>query len=346
MEIQKLFQQTEIQVNLTADVAQYYESKTVLVTGASGSIGGSICQQLCKLNPDKIILFDQDESGLYDLYQSLITQFPNQKIEVVLGSISDRQAVESLFEKQIPNVVFHAAAYKHVPILELHPLEAVRVNVMGLKIVADASAKWNVEDFVFVSSDKAVKPRGILGATKRVGEVYLSLMSGKKVRYICCRFGNVLDSSGSILPLFRMQIANGGPLTVTHVEATRYFMSMSEAILFLLQSGFYGKNGDIFSFNMGQPVKILDIAKHLIQKEKSIDIRIIGLRNGEKLHEENLITDSVGPMLWNNKVYRVSTNGMDVDAFVQQMDTLQSQVNEYNKVGVATTLREMLPEYL
>jgi FlaA1/EpsC-like NDP-sugar epimerase len=270
------------------------KQKVILVTGAAGSIGSGLVQQLLRYDPGKIILLDQAESPMYDLQNELIKEGFGQKLEVVIGDIRSYDRMKRLFSALRPELVFHAAAYKHVPLMELNPTEAVRTNVLGTKNIVDLSDEFNVEKFVLISTDKAVNPTNVMGASKRIAEIYTSLRNSESTtKYITTRFGNVLGSNGSVIPLFRRQIAQGGPVTVTHEEVTRYFMTIPEACQLVLEAGVMGQGGEVYVFDMGESVKIIDLAKKMIKLSgleigKDIEIQVTGLRPGEKLFEELL----------------------------------------------------------
>ena len=269
---------------------------TVMVTGAAGSIGSELCRQIARLAPARLVMFEISESPLFDLEMEMREKFPSVNVIPLIGDVRDRGRVEETIRMYRPSVVYHAAAYKHVPMMEIHPVEAVKTNVLGTRIVAEAAAKFGVERFVLVSTDKAVRPTNVMGATKRLAELVIHNMNGssRKTAFIAVRFGNVLGSAGSVIPIFRRQLGTTGKLTVTHAEASRYFMLVSEAAGLILQAGAMGEGGEVFVLEMGEPVKIVSLAKNLIRlsgKELGVDAEIIftGLRPGEKLHEELIV---------------------------------------------------------
>lgn len=299
IKIEDLLSRDPIQID-TRQINEELSGKTILVTGAAGSIGSEIVRQLLLFFPSKIILVDQAESALYDLEFEIKKKIPeNTQVQVVVADVTDRNRMWQIFKKNKPQFVFHAAAYKHVPLMENNPYEAVKVNVLGTKNIADLSAEMGVNKFIMVSTDKAVNPTNVMGATKRLAEMYTQSMNhieGIRTKYIATRFGNVLGSNGSVIPLFKKQIENGGPVTVTHPEITRYFMTIPEACQLVLEAASMGKGGEVFVFDMGESVKIVDLAKKMIVLSglilnKDITIEFSGLRPGEKLYEELLNTD-------------------------------------------------------
>lgn len=288
----------EIQLN-TEEISGYLENKTIIVTGGGGSIGSELCRQIACFHPKKLIVFEIYENNAYELQNELLRRFPNLDMEVIIGSVRDRARIDHVFECFHPDVVFHAAAHKHVPLMELSPGEAVKNNVFGTLNVAQACDKFHVKRMVLISTDKAVNPTNIMGATKRICELIVQYYSRhSKTGFVAVRFGNVLGSSGSVIPLFKQQIAEGGPVTVTHPDIVRYFMTIPEAARLVIQAGGMAKGGEIFVLDMGEPVKIVDLARNLIRLsgyEPDVDIQIkyTGLRPGEKLYEE-LLLDSEG----------------------------------------------------
>jgi len=273
-------------------VKQELEGKNVLVTGAGGSIGGELCRQIAELSPNKLILLDASEFALYQIEMQLKERLPYLPIRAVLGNVCDPDGMRAIFEEETPDIVFHAAAYKHVPIVELNPKSGVETNVFGTKLMADISHEFGVKKFVLISTDKAVKPTNVMGATKRVAEIYCQNLNDRSdTAFIITRFGNVLESSGSVVPLFRRQIQKGGPVTVTHPEIRRFFMTTHEACQLVLQAASLGNGGEIFVLDMGEPVKIVDLAEQVIRlygfiPYVDIPIQFTGLRPGEKLYEE------------------------------------------------------------
>tara|TARA_R110002051_G_scaffold323219_2_gene416113 strand:- start:189 stop:2126 length:1938 start_codon:yes stop_codon:yes gene_type:complete len=281
-------------INITnSKINEELQGKVILVTGGAGSIGSELVRQICKYNYKSLIVIDQAESALYDLQQELKQNGFHNFVPLV-ADVRDKNRLNHIFQEHCPNIIFHAAAYKHVPLMEYNSYEAIKINVAGTKIIVDLAVHYNVDKFVFISTDKAVNPTNVMGATKRIAEMYISCMQQKnKTKFITTRFGNVLGSNGSVIPLFKKQIDKGGPLTVTHKDVTRFFMTIPEASQLVLEAGAMGEGGEIFIFDMGESVKIFDLAKNMIKLSglkypEDIDIKITGLRPGEKLYEELL----------------------------------------------------------
>jgi FlaA1/EpsC-like NDP-sugar epimerase len=354
VKIEDLLQRAPIKLSMDHVVNELRE-KIILVTGAAGSIGSEISRQLCQVHPARLIFFDQAESPLYDLQQELIKAYPGMapKFEFIVGDASNKETVERLFRIHRPQMVYHAAAYKHVPLMESNPFEAVRVNVFGTRIVADAASRYKVQKFVMISTDKAVNPTNVMGASKRTAEIYiqsLNLRMGNKTAFITTRFGNVLGSNGSVIPLFEKQIAAGGPVTVTHPDIIRYFMTIPEACQLVLEAGVMGMGGEIFLFDMGKPVKINDLALQMIRLSglkpgKDIEIRYTGLRPGEKLFEE-LLNDGENnlpthhPKITIAQVFHHSP--AEVDAMFLD---LQDSFNTYDRLEVVAQIKRIVPEF-
>ncbi|MBP1971920.1 FlaA1/EpsC-like NDP-sugar epimerase [Cohnella thailandensis] len=280
-------------------IAEYVQNKVVLVTGAGGSIGSELCRQIAPFKPEKLLLLGHGENSIYTIEMEMRRKFPELTIEPIIADVQDRVRIEDVFAEHLPNVVFHAAAHKHVPLMEKNPSEAIKNNVFGTQNVADCADKYGAERFVLISSDKAVNPTSIMGATKRIAEMYIqNLNIQSATKFAAVRFGNVLGSRGSVIPLFKQQIASGGPVTVTHPEMIRYFMTIPEAVQLVIQAGAYAKGGETFLLDMGEPVSILKLAEDLIRLSgfepySEIDIQFTGMRDGEKLYEE-LLTDEEG----------------------------------------------------
>lgn len=333
------------------EIAKNNGSKVIMVSGAAGSIGSEIVRQLIKYGPQSLILLDQAESPLYDLELELKEKFAFNKFQIVIGSITDTSKMNRLFEEFRPQVIYHAAAYKHVPMMEDHPEEAVKTNVYGTKLLADLSVKYGVEKFVMISSDKAVNPTNVMGASKRIAEMYIqSLNKGSKTKFITTRFGNVLGSNGSVVPRFKEQIENGGPLTITHPEITRFFMTIHEASQLVLEAGTMGKGGEIYLFDMGEPVKILDLAQRMIklaglEPYKDIEFRFTGLRPGEKLYEELLAKQENTLPTHHSKILIAKVregNYYEINSYINDLLLL---VKQHNNNEIVKMMKFIVPEY-
>ena len=338
-----------------AKIGAYLEGRVVLVTGAGGSIGSELCRQICRFSPRGLILFERAESPLYEIELELRGNFPAVKIVPVLGDVQHQSEVERAFSAHRPSVVFHAAAYKHVPMLESQPWEAVVNNVMGTYRMVEVSNAFEIERFVFVSTDKAVRPTNVMGASKRVAEMIVqnqNTCEGRSTRFMTVRFGNVVNSVGSVVPLFRKQIEKGGPVTVTDPEVTRYFMTIPEACQLILQAGALanGGGGEIYLLDMGTPVRIADMARDLIRlcgREPDTDIKIeyIGLRPGEKLHEE-LITDGEGILPTSHeKILVLKASGCNLEALNDAIVDLVRLAGEQDANGIKHRLQAVVPDY-
>ena len=337
------------------EVRSFIEGKVVMVTGGGGSIGSELCRQVAKDNPAQLVIFDIYENNAYAIQQELRHDYPNLNLVTLIGSVRNEPRVRSVFERYRPQLVFHAAAHKHVPLMEDSPNEAIKNNVIGTLKCAQAALDYGVERFVLISTDKAVNPTNIMGASKRLCEMVVQMMDrradaeGKATDFVAVRFGNVLGSNGSVVPLFEKQIAEGGPVTVTHPEITRYFMTIPEAVSLVLQSACYAKGGEIFVLDMGEPVKIADMARNLIKLagyEPDVDIKIVytGLRPGEKLFEERLM-DEEGLKKTENKLISIAEPiEMDDAAFEGQLLRLDElSINE--SLRIRDVVSEVVPTY-
>lgn len=334
------------------------QGKVILVTGAAGSIGSEISRQLAIMDFAQLILIDQAESALYDVQQSLKNEISEEKqnrIDYIVSSVRDRKRMLSLFDKYHPQIIFHAAAYKHVPLMERFPYEAINTNIYGTKIIADLANEFGAEKFVMVSTDKAVNPTNVMGATKRVAEIYVNCTNEKsKTNYIVTRFGNVLGSNGSVIPLFKRQLENGGPLTVTHPDITRFFMTIPEACQLVLEAAIMGKGGEIFVFDMGESMKIIDLAKRMIRLSgfkypEEIDIKIVGLRPGEKIYEELLANDENTVKTHHEKIMiaKVNTNKcQDNKKLIEELCLMSSTIEKHEQVmHLVAKIKEIVPEF-
>ncbi|HBJ1646990.1 TPA: polysaccharide biosynthesis protein [Clostridium botulinum] len=321
-------------------ISDYIQGKTILVTGAGGSIGSELCRQISVYNPKRLILFDIYENNIYDIQNELKEEFPDMNLTVLIGSIRDRQRLHEVFSKYKINVVFHAAAHKHVPLMEDSPKEAVKNNVFGTLNLATEASKANIDRFVMISTDKAVNPTNIMGATKRLCEMIVQAMDKQsKTEFVAVRFGNVLGSNGSVIPLFKNQIANGGPVTLTHKKIVRYFMLIPEAAQLVLQAGAFAKGGEVFVLDMGKPVKIYDLACDLIRLsgfEPNRDIKIVvtGLRPGEKLYEELLMSEEGLKDTDHQKIYVGKPTFEDMDTLNYKLEQLRKllELNDINEI--------------
>lgn len=328
--------------------------KVILVTGAAGSIGSEIVRQLIAYFPAKLVLVDQGESALYDLEYELAGKVPaNVQLIVNVADVSDTRRVSKIFKTHRPDIIFHAAAYKHVPLMENNPYEAIKTNVIGTRILAELASELGVEKFVMVSTDKAVNPTNVMGATKRLAEMYTQSMNqleGVKTKFIATRFGNVLGSNGSVIPLFKKQIERGGPVTVTHPEITRYFMTIPEACELVLEAATMGQGGEVFVFDMGESVKIIDLAKKMItlsglRVDKDIEIRYTGLRPGEKLYEELLNNDENTLPTHHPKILVAEVNTPSYAYMEVATNELNLLLSSGDNNSIVAKIKEMIPEY-
>jgi FlaA1/EpsC-like NDP-sugar epimerase len=353
VKIEDLLGREPIQLN-TNSISKGLKNSVVLVTGAAGSIGSEIVRQLMTFELSKVILLDQAESPLYDLQNELLARYSVTKFETVVASVTDRRRMRHVFEKYRPQYVFNAAAYKHVPLMEAAPYEAIRVNVGGTCLLADLSVEYGVNKFVMISTDKAINPTNVMGASKRICEIYIQALAQSnhtKTKFITTRFGNVLGSNGSVIPLFKKQIETGGPVTVTHREIIRYFMTIPEACQLVLESGFMGSGGEIYMFDMGEPVKIYDLAVKMIslaglRPEEDIPILITGLRPGEKLFEE-LLADRENTIHTHHpkiKVAKVRPLDFGVVKFAIDALLIASQIE--SEVELVCRMKSLVPEFI
>ena len=350
IQIEDLLERESIKLD-NVNIVRELVDKVVLVTGAAGSIGSEICRQLIQYQPSKIVMLDQAESPMYDLQFELRSNEPYKKyadhMEFVIANVKDRQRMAEVFRTYKPQVVYHAAAYKHVPFMEENPYEAIYVNVFGTKNVADLAIENGVQKFVMVSTDKAVNPTNVMGATKRMAEIYIQSRSTAQTHFVTTRFGNVLGSNGSVIPLFKKQLAAGGPLTVTHKDIIRYFMTIPEACNLVLEAGAMGQGGDIFVFDMGKPVKIYDLAAKMIQLSglKNIEIKEVGLRPGEKLYEELLATKENTIPTYHPKIMRAEVRKYsleDIDKAYSELWDLMPTLDPLQLVG---KMKAIVPEF-
>lgn len=352
IQIEELLQRPPIKLDIQK-IKSEIADRTILVTGAAGSIGSEICRQIIQYQPLKIILADQAESPLFDIENELLIKF--KSVSSYIADISDFDRIEGIFKTHRPDIVFHAAAYKHVPLMELHPYEAIKTNLIGTKTIIDNAIKYNCKKFVFVSTDKAVNPTNVMGATKRASELYVQLMNQNPeitTKFVTTRFGNVLGSNGSVIPIFKNQIESGGPIKVTHPDITRFFMTIPEACQLVLEAGSYGVGGEIFLFDMGEPVKIIDLAKKMIQlygleEGKDIDIEISGLRPGEKLYEE-LLADKENTLPTHHPKIMIGRNAEHdfKDLEVKINNLFSSFTDKKEALELVKGLKNLIPEYI
>lgn len=355
--IEDLLGREEICINMHEIVASL-QGKVVMVTGAAGSIGSELCRQLCTFDLKQLILFDSAETPMHNIRLELEEKFPQVKFTPIMGDVRMLERLESVFQRYHPQYVFHAAAYKHVPLMEENPCEAVHTNVYGTRNVADMAVKYDVEKFVMISTDKAVNPTNVMGASKRLAEIYvqsLSIAISKglhpgKTRFITTRFGNVLGSNGSVIPRFREQLAKGGPLTVTHPDIIRYFMTIPEACRLVLEAAFMGKGNEIFVFDMGVPVRIADLANRMIELAglipgEDVEIQYTGLRPGEKLYEELLASKENTLPTNNTKIYRAQVREYDYNDICSVMNPLIALAIKVDKMGTVEYMKGIVPEF-
>jgi FlaA1/EpsC-like NDP-sugar epimerase len=350
VELEDLLGREPARLNIQ-EIQQYLAGKRILVTGAGGSIGSEICRQVAAFAPEFVVLLENAETPLFNVENELKGRFPRQVFHACIGDIRDRSRIERVFSEFRPHILFHAAAYKHVPMSEHNPVEVIKNNIFGTRILAETAHSWGAEHFVMISTDKAVNPANVMGASKRAAEIFIQNLAGRSpTRFVTVRFGNVLGSNGSVIPIFKEQIKKGGPVTVTHPAVTRYFMTIPEAVQLVLQAGSMGKGGEIFILDMGKPVNIVRLAEEMIRLSgfrayEDIDIVFTGLRPGEKLYEEllkigeNVLTTS------HEKIRVARAIPYDTDLLARQLGTLEEALSKNDRMGVMKTLTEMVPEY-
>ncbi len=354
--IEDLLGRESIRLN-KENVERDLKGKRICITGAAGSIGKELVRQVIQYHPECIIAIDQAESALYELERELITIDTKVKVITYLADITNRERIAAIFKEQKPDVVYHAAAYKHVPMMESNPSEAVVCNILGTKILADVSVENRVKKFVMISTDKAVNPTNVMGCSKRIAEIYVqslnNYLGGKEfmqTAFVTTRFGNVLGSNGSVIPLFKKQIEYGGPITVTHPEITRFFMTIPEACQLVLEAGTMGRGGEIFIFDMGKSVKILDLAKKMIwlsglEPDRDIEIHFTGLREGEKLFEELLSNAENTVPTHHDKILIAKVQEYSYDEINKYVDLFVDLVNDRNELKMVALMKELVPEY-
>ena len=354
VEVEDLLPRAEIQVDMEANGAQF-RNKVIMITGAAGSIGHELVRQIAVYKPKKMVLIDQAETPMHDVRLEMMQKFPYIDAQTVVTSITKIRHMRSIFKEARPDYVFHAAAYKHVPMMEDNPGNAIQNNCYGTRVIADLSVEFGVKKFVMVSTDKAVNPTNVMGCSKRLCEIYVqslnkAIVEGKVkgiTQFVTTRFGNVLGSNGSVIPLFREQIQNGGPITVTHPDIVRYFMLIPEACKLVIEAATMGKGGEIFVFDMGQPVKIVDLAKRMIKLSgaKNIEIRYTGLRDGEKLYEEVLNDGETTIPTHHPKIMIAAVREYEYEKAKEDEDILLELSYTYDDMAIVRKMKEIVPEY-
>ncbi len=349
VDVLDLLGRDSVQVDIT-QIADYISNRTVLVTGGGGSIGSELCRQIARLSPSNLIIFDIYENNAYDIQQELRRNYPDLKVSAQIGSVRDEKRVDLLFKTFKPEIVFHAAAHKHVPLMEDRPNEAIKNNVFGTYHVAEAANRYGTKTFVLISTDKAVNPTNIMGASKRICEMIVQTMANlSDTRFVAVRFGNVLGSNGSVIPLFKKQIESGGPVTVTHKDIIRFFMTIPEAVSLVLQAGAYAQRGEIFVLDMGEPVRIDDLARNLIklsgfEPDVDIEVKYTGLRPGEKLYEEILMSEEGLQNTANDMIHIGSPLDIDQKVFLRQLQELQTACED-NCEDIRDLVQKIVPTY-
>lgn len=349
VEIEDLLGRDPIEIN-TEEVLNYVSGKVVLVTGGGGSIGSELCRQIAGHHPKQLVIVDIYENNAYDIQQELIRKHPELNLQVLIASVRNTARINDIFATYRPNIVFHAAAHKHVPLMEVSPNEAIKNNVMGTYKTAKAADKYGAEKFVLISTDKAVNPTNVMGASKRICEMVIQMMNQKsKTNFVAVRFGNVLGSNGSVIPLFKKQIAEGGPVTVTDPNIIRYFMTIPEAVSLVLQAGAYARGGEIFVLDMGKPVKILDLATNLIKLSgykvgEDIEIEFTGLRPGEKMYEELLMDEEGLKKTANKMIFIGKPIDFDTEVFEKQLEELFLHAKQEDK-DIRKEIKDIVPTY-
>ncbi len=350
VEIVDLLGRDPIKINIE-EVLDSLKGKVVMVTGGGGSIGSELCRQIAGHAPKQLIIVDIYENNAYEIQQELVRKYPELDMVVLIASVRNAKRISKIFETYRPNVVYHAAAHKHVPLMETSPNEAIKNNVMGTYKTAQAADKYGVERFVLISTDKAVNPTNIMGASKRLCEMVVQMMNQKsRTNFVAVRFGNVLGSNGSVIPLFKKQIAEGGPVTVTHPDIIRYFMTIPEAVSLVLQAGAYARGGEIFVLDMGEPVKIVDLATNLIKLSgykvgEEIEIKFTGLRPGEKMYEELLMSEEGLKQTANKMIFIGKPIEFDVEKFEEQLEVLD-KASKSESTDIRTIVKEIVPTYV
>ena len=332
-------------------IEDFISDKIVLVTGAAGSIGSELSRQVAKFKPSLLLLLDQDETGIFNISNELRSKFFQLKIKSLIADIRDEEKINQIFAESPPDIVFHAAAYKHVPLMERHPDEAIKNNIFGTRVVVKKALRYGTKKFIFISTDKAINPSSVMGATKRVGEMICQVLNQKNhTKFISVRFGNVLESRGSVIPIFKQQIKKGGPVQVTHPEMKRYLMVTSEAVLLVMQAGAIGKGGEVFVLDMGEPIKILDLAKELIrlsglEPDKDIPIVFTKPRPGEKFFEEILTAEEGTIATQNQKIFMAKLSAVEEERLERGLSELTKAVKRSNRKEMITVLKKIVTSY-
>lgn len=354
IQIEDLLQRDPIQIDIRK-VASHLEGKRVMITGAAGSIGSEIMRQVATFNPYKLILVDQAETPLHDIRLELMDKWRNLDAETIVADIANQTRMEAIFEEFRPQYIFHAAAYKHVPMMEDNVSESIQTNVAGTRILADLAVKYKAEKFVMISTDKAVNPTNVMGCSKRICEIYVQSLAkklqkegGHVTQFITTRFGNVLGSNGSVIPRFKDQIRRGGPVTVTHPDIIRYFMTIPEACRLVLEAGSMGNGGEIYIFDMGKPVKIVDLAKRMISLSGRTDVKIefTGLRHGEKLYEELLNVKELTKPTYHEKIMIATVREYDYDEVKDRIQHLIDVSYSYDQMKIVAAMKDLVPEFI
>ena len=354
IQIEDLLQRDPIQIDIRK-VASHLEGKRVMITGAAGSIGSEIMRQVATFNPYKLILVDQAETPLHDIRLELMDKWRNLDAETIVADIANQTRMEAIFKEFRPQYIFHAAAYKHVPMMEDNVSESIQTNVAGTRILADLAVKYKAEKFVMISTDKAVNPTNVMGCSKRICEIYVQSLAKKLqkegehvTQFITTRFGNVLGSNGSVIPRFKEQIRRGGPVTVTHPEIIRYFMTIPEACRLVLEAGSMGNGGEIYIFDMGKPVKIVDLAKRMISLSGRTDVKIefTGLRHGEKLYEELLNVKELTKPTYHEKIMIATVREYDYDEVKDRIQHLIDVSYSYDQMKIVAAMKDLVPEFI
>lgn len=350
VQMEDLLGREQIFLDKTA-ITNFIQGKRILITGAAGSIGSELCRQIIKFKPYLLLLLDQDETGIFNISEEIKRKFPQSNFSFIIADIRDEEKIKQIFEKFKPEVVFHASAYKHVPLMEEQPDEAIKNNIFGTKILIDNALKYKLDKFIFISTDKAINPTSIMGATKRIGEMLCQCFDREDdTKFISVRFGNVLNSRGSVIPTFKKQIEMGGPVEITHPEMKRYFMVTSEACLLVMQAGAIGQGGEVFVLDMGDPIKIVDLAKELIrlsghEPDKDIPIVFTDIRPGEKLFEEILTAEEGTIATQNEKIFRAKLSDVDKKKLEENLEKLKRVSKGQNKEEIINILKTLIPSY-